>query len=121
MQNLGINFFKGDYMNNAWTYKNHEIEEGLKPGSKTFRYFFKILENDEKKCNYCVWIADDALGRLDPSKDFDGIIASNKAAWQQWVKDKIDNGDFRNRALKLEIEGQHEIDLSDMTDHIKPD
>ena len=108
-------------MKNAWTYKNHEIKEGLKPGSKTFRYFFKILENGEKKCNYCVWIADDALGRLDPSKEFDGIIASNKAAWQQWVKDKIDNGDFRNRALKLEVEGQREIDLSEMTDHIKTD
>jgi len=108
-------------MKNTWTYKNHDIEEGLKPGSKTFRYFFKIFENGDKKCNYCVWIADDALGKFDPSKKFDGIIASNKADWHQWVKDKIDNVDFRNRALKLELEGQHEINLSDMTDHIKPD
>ena len=29
-------------MKNAWTYKNHEIEEGLKPGSKTFRYFLRF-------------------------------------------------------------------------------
>ena len=108
-------------MKNTWTYKSHEIQEGLKPGSKTFRYFFKILENGEKKCNYCVWIADDALGKFDPSKEFDGIIASNKAAWHQWVKEKIDNADFRNRALKLDLDGQHEINLSDMTDHIKPD
>ncbi|MFT5700375.1 MAG: hypothetical protein ACI8ZB_003249 [Desulforhopalus sp.] len=33
------NFLKEDYMKNAWAYKNHEIEEGLKPGSKTFRFF----------------------------------------------------------------------------------
>ena len=108
-------------MKDVWTYENHEIQEGLKPESKTFRYFFKILESCEKKCNYCVWIADEALCRLDASKDFDIIIASNKAAWQQWVKDKVDNGDFRNRALKIEAEGQHEIDLSEMKDHIKPD
>ena len=108
-------------MKDAWTYKNHEIEEGLKPGSTTFRYFFKIMENGEKKCNYCVWVADDALARLVPSKDFDAILAANKAGWQQLVKDKIDNGDFRNRALKIEVEGQCEIDLSDMARHIKPD
>lgn len=108
-------------MKNEWSYKNHEIEEGLKPGSKTFRYFFKIQESGEKKCNYCVWIADNALERLNPSKDFDGIIASNKADWHQWVKDKIDDGDFRNRALKIDLDGQREINLSDMKDHIKPE
>jgi hypothetical protein len=111
----------GDKMQAAWTYKNHEIEEGLKPGTKTFRYFFKILESGEKKCNYCVWIADDALGQFDPSKEFDSIVASRKAAWHQWVKGKIDAGDFRNRALKIEKEGQQEINLSDMPYHIKSD
>ena len=108
-------------MNNEWTYKNHQIEAGMKPGSTTFRYFFRILENGEKKCNYCVWVADDALGQLDPSKDFDTILAANQSAWQQWVKDKIDNGDFRNRALKIDVKGQCEINLSDMVNHIKPD
>ena len=107
-------------MKNAWTYKNHEIEEGLKPGSKTFRYFFKILENGEKKCNYCVWIVDDALAQFD-SKDFNAIVASRKAAWAEWVKEKIDGSDFRNLALKLEKEGQQEINLSDMSDHVTPE
>lgn len=108
-------------MQPAWTYKNYEIEEGLKPGSKTFRYFFKILEKGEKKCNYCVWIVDDALTRFDPSREFTVIAASHKATWHQWVKEKIDGSDFRNRALKLEKTGQQEINLSDMSDHITPD
>ena len=108
-------------MQATWTYKNHEIYEGLKPGSKTFRYFFKILESGEKKCNYCVWITDDALGQFDSSKEFDSVVASRKAAWHQWVKGKIDDGDFRNRALKIEKEGQQEINLSNMPYHAKPD
>lgn len=107
-------------MQTTWTYKNHEIEEGLKPGSKTFRYFFKILESGEKKCNYCVWITDDTLDQFDSSKDFDAIVTSRKADWHQWVKGKIDGGDFRNRALRIGKEGQEEINLSDMSDHIKP-
>jgi hypothetical protein len=110
----------GDKMEATWTYKNHEIKEGLKPGSKTFRYFFKILESGEKKCNYCVWIADDALDQFHPAKEFDAIVTSRKAAWQQWVKGKIDDGDFRNRALTFEKEDQQEINLSDIPDHIKP-
>ncbi len=108
-------------MSNVWTYKDYEIVEGLKPGSKTFRYFFKILKSGEKKCNYCVWVADEALGGLSQSKEFDGIVDSNKKAWRQLVKEKIDNDDFRNRALKIEVGGQHEIDLSEMMDHVKPD
>jgi hypothetical protein len=51
----------------------------------------------------------------------DAIVASQKDAWHHWVKGKIDEGDFRNRALKIEKEGQVEINLSDMPDHIKPD
>jgi len=42
----------------TWSYKNYEIREGLKPGSKHFQYFFLVLEKDKKKCNYCVWIDD---------------------------------------------------------------
>ena len=108
-------------MQPTWTYKNHEIKEGLKPGSKSFRYFYKILENGEKKCNYCVWIVDDALTRFDPSKDFNAIVDSRKAAWQEWVEEKIDSSDFRNLALKLGKEGQQEINLSDMSDHVTPE
>jgi putative sterol carrier protein len=108
-------------MQEKWTYKNYEIEEGLKPGSKTFRYFFKILQNGDKKCNYCVWIADNAIDQFDPSQEFDAVVASQKDVWQEWVKGKIDAGDFRNRALKIEKEGRHEINLSEMSDHIKPD
>lgn len=106
-------------MQTTWTYKNCEIEEGLKPGSKTFRYFFKILESGEKKCNCCVWIVDGALSQFDSTKNFDAIVAAQKDAWHHWVKGKIDEGDFRNRALKIEKEGQTEINLSDMSDHIK--
>ncbi len=108
-------------MQPTWTYKNYEIKEGLKPGSKSFRYFFKVLENGEKKCSYCVWIVDEALTRFHPSKDFNGIVESCKATWHQWVKDKIDSNDLRNRALKLEKEGQQEINLSDMSDHVTLD
>ena len=108
-------------MPTAWTYKNLEIREGLKPGSKTFRYFFRVIEGGEKKCNYCVWIADDALTRFDPSNDFNTIVASRKAAWHRWVKGKIDRGDFRNRVLKFEKTGEHEINLSDMIEPVTAD
>ena len=114
--------FQMEYnMQTTWTYKDYEIEEGLKPGSKIFRYFFKVLENGEKKCKYCIWIVDDALARFDSSKDFNTIVASHKADWQQKVKEKIDGGDFRNRALKFGKESEEEINLSDMTDHVTPD
>lgn len=108
-------------MENTWTYKNFEIREGLKPGSKTFRYFFKVLESGEKKCNYCVWIVDDALTRFDPSKDFNAIVAFRKDSWHQWVKAKIDSGDFHNRALKIEKSGEQEINLSDISEHVTVD
>jgi hypothetical protein len=108
-------------MQPTWTYKNYEIKEGLKPGSNTFRYFFRIFESGEKKCNYCVWIVDDALSQFDPSKDFNAIVGSRKTTWHQWVKEKIDGGDFRNRALKLGKSSQQEINLSDMSEHVKPD
>jgi len=108
-------------MKNTWKYKNFEIQEGLKPGSKTFRYFFKVLDSGQKKCNYCVWIVDDALTRLDPSKDFDAIVASQRDSWHQWVIAKISGGDFRNRALKIEKSGEKEINLSDISEHVTVD
>ena len=108
-------------MENTWTYKNVEIREGLKPGSKTFRYFFKVLESGEKKCNYCVWIVDDALTRFDPSKDFNAIVAYRKDSWHQWVKAKIDASDFRDRALKIEKSREQEIDLSKHSEHVTLD
>jgi hypothetical protein len=61
----------------TWSYKNYEIEEGLKPGSSQFRYFFVVSESGEKKCNFCVWIADEAMSRFDPSKDFNSIVSSH--------------------------------------------
>ena len=64
---------------------------------------------------------DDALSQFDPSKDFNAIVSSRKATWHQWVKEKIDGGDFRNRALKVGKAGQQEINLSDMSEHVKPD
>ena len=52
-------------MQKTWTYTNYEIKEGLKPGSSQFRYFFAgNSESGEKKCNYCVWIVDDASYRF---------------------------------------------------------
>ena len=108
-------------MQNTWTYKSYEVKEGLKPGSPIFRYFFRVFEGGEKKCNYCVWIVDDALPRFDPSRNFNAIATSQKEAWHQWVKKKIDGGDFRNRALKFEKTGEREIDLSEMSEHVTPD
>ena len=108
-------------MQENWTYKHHEIPEGLKPGSRTFRYFFKIFKNGEKKCNYCVWITDDAMETFDPSRKFDTVVTSQKETWRTWVKEKIDDQDFRNRALKIAKHGQQEINLSEMSDHISPD
>ena len=93
----------------------------MKPGSKTFRYFFKVLDRGQKKCNYCVWISDDALSRFDPSKDYNTIVASRKEAWREWIKAKIDGGDFRNRALKVEKSGEQEINLSDLMENVTVD
>lgn len=108
-------------MQKAWSYTNYEIKEGLKPGSSQFRYFFIVSESGEKKCNYCIWIADDALSRFDSSRDFSSIVSSQIENWHVWVKEKIDAADFRNRALKFEKTGQKEIDLSEMTEHVDMD
>jgi hypothetical protein len=108
-------------MQKTWAYKNYEIKEGLKPGSSQFRYFFAVSESGEKKCNYCVWIVDEALPRFDPSKDFDSIVSSQIETWHQWVKGKIDAAEFKNRALKFEKTGEKEIDLSEMAEHVSMD
>jgi hypothetical protein len=101
-----------------WLYKNLQITEGLKPESKHFQYFFVISEGGEKKCNYCVWMDDEALSCLAPSKNFEEIVSWKREEWSKWVKEKIDNGDFRNLALKMEKTGQKEINLSEMQEKI---
>ena len=108
-------------MQKTWSHNNYEIKEGLKPGSSQFRYFFAVSESGEKKCNYCVWIMDEALSRFDQSKDFNSIVSSQKKIWHEWVKEKIEASDFRNRALKFEKTGKKEIDLSEMTEHVTMD
>ncbi|MDX2440788.1 MAG: hypothetical protein QNK40_09580, partial [Desulfobacterales bacterium] len=101
-------------MQKKWTYKNYETQEGLKPGSPTFRYFFVVSEKSIKKSNYCVWIKDDALARFDQSKNFDTIISSQRENWIKWIKEKIDAQDFQNRALIFDKTGETEINLSEM-------
>lgn len=105
-------------MKNRWSYKNYEIEEGLKPGSSHFQYFYVVSEKGQKKCNYCVWIEDEALSRFGSSRDFDPIISSQSATWNQWVKGKIDGGDFGNKVLKIDKDGEREIELSELSTHL---
>ena len=108
-------------MQKTWSHNNYEIKEGLKPGSSQFRYFFAVSESGEKKCNYCVWIMDEALSRFDQSKDFNSIVSSQKEIWHEWVKEKIEASDFRNRVLKFDKTGEKEIDLSEMAEHVTMD
>ena len=108
-------------MQKKWTYKNYDIQEGLKPRSSTFPYFFVVSEKGMKKSNYCVWIKDNALFRFDPSKNFDTIISSQRDKWSQWVREKIDSQDFQNRALKIDETGEMEINLSEMDRHVSMD
>lgn len=108
-------------MQTEWIYRSCQIVEGLKPNSTQFRYYFTVSDNKKKKCHYCVWIADDVLSSFDPAKDFNAIAASQKAAWQAWVKEKIDAEDFNNRALKIDKTGKTEINLSELTDPISMD
>ncbi len=82
-------------------------------------------QSDQKrnltKCNYCVWIVDDAVSRFDESKDFNAIVSSQIEAWHEWVKKKIDAAEFKNRALKIDKTGEKEIALSEMVEHVKMD
>lgn len=106
----------------GWSYKNLDISEGLKPGSKHFQYFFVVSEKGKKKCNYCVWIDDENLTQFTThSKEFEEIASLKKDQWRKWVQGKIDQGDFRNLVLKLEKNGQREIDLSEMEKVLKPE
>ncbi|MBW1782470.1 MAG: hypothetical protein JRL30_17220 [Deltaproteobacteria bacterium] len=105
-------------MKERWSYKGYEIEAGLKPGGKHFQYFFSVSKGNEKKCNFCVWIEDDALSRFDQKKDFEAIAAAQGEAWERWVKTHIDEGDFQNKVLKFEKGGEKEIDLSEMREHL---
>ncbi len=98
-------------MDKIWKYKDLDVKENFKPGSKHFQYFFVVTEKGKKKCNYCVWIEDKALSRFDLSKGFDSIVSGKREDWKVWVKEKIEQGEFRNLALKYEEEGQVEIDL----------
>jgi len=108
-------------MNKQWKYNNYEIQEGLKPGSNKFRYFFIVSENNKKKSNYCVWIKDEALSHFDESNNFDTIISSQRENWIDWIKEKIDTQDFQNRALVFDKAGKTEINLSEMDAHITMD
>lgn len=108
-------------MQKTWSYKDFEIKEGLKPGSEKFRYFFVVSESGQKKANYCVWIVDDALARFDEAGDFDAIVSARADEWRGWVKGKIDDGDFRNRAKKYDATGETEINLSEIDDHVSMD
>ena len=105
-------------MANQWSYKHFQINEGLKPGSPHFQYFFVVSKEGVKKCNYCVWIEDDALSLFHESKNFSSISSSHRDQWSAWVKGKIDQGDFRNIALLVEKTGQKEIDLAQAEDHL---
>ncbi len=105
-------------MDNQWSYKDYQIRDGLKPGSPHCQYFYVVSEQGKKKCNYCVWIVDDALARFDRSGNFASIVSSQKEAWDKWVKGKIDAGDFGNKVLKYDRDGEKEIELSEMTAHL---
>ncbi len=107
-------------MTSEWSYKHFQISEGLKPGSPHFQYFFVVSKDGIKKCNYCVWIEDEALSLYHESKSFSSISSSFRDQWSTWVKGKIDKGDFRNTALVLGKSGQREIDLAQLEDHVSP-
>ncbi|MDY6792651.1 MAG: hypothetical protein SWH54_15425 [Thermodesulfobacteriota bacterium] len=108
-------------MQKKWTYKNYEIQEGLKPGSTTFRYFFVVSQQGMKKGRFCVWIKDEALSGFDSSKNFATIISSQREIWGKWIKEKIDAQDWQNRALKIDHTGETEINLSEMKEHVTMD
>lgn len=106
-------------MNKGWSYKNFDIEEGLKPGCSNFQYYFIVSQNGEKKCRYCVWITHDALARFDPSEKFAPIVAAESASWKEWVKSKIDQGEFRDRVLRFDPLGREEIDLTTISKKLR--
>jgi len=108
-------------MEQHWSYKGYDIRDGLKPGSKHFQYFYVVSEQSKKKCNYCVWITDEALARFEGRGDFAAIVSSHQETWKKWVKEKIDAGDFDNKVLKYSKDNEEEIDLSEMTSYLSMD
>jgi hypothetical protein len=108
-------------MGNNWVYGKYGIKEGFKPGSSHFQYFFAVSEDGLKKCNYCVWIADDAIDRFGSSGNFNSIVSSQGETWRKWITDKIDAKDFGNKVLKIEKDREKEIELSEMKTHFSMD
>jgi hypothetical protein len=51
---------------------------------------------------------------LSASKNFNAILDSHREDWNKWVKEKIDQKDFRNVVLMFDQEGQKEMDLDKM-------
>jgi hypothetical protein len=105
-------------MENEWIYKDYRIRDGLKPGSPHFQYFYVLSDQGGEKCNYCVWIVDEALTRFDQSGDFNSIASSQRETWNKWVRGRIDAGDFSNKVLKYDRDSEKEIELSEMTTHL---
>jgi hypothetical protein len=105
-------------MGNEWSYKGLSVKEGLKPGSKHFQYFFVVSERGQKKCNYCIWIQDEVLPQFTASGDFKTILGSHSGDWNKWVKEKIDQKDFRNVVLIFDKEGHKEMDLDIMDEKL---
>jgi hypothetical protein len=105
----------------TWSYKDFRIVEGLKPESRHFQYFFAVSEKGAKKCNYCVWIDDENLERFGRTEGMEEIASAGREEWSKWVREKIDQGDFRDLVLKLEKEGRKEIDLGDTDEKVMPD
>lgn len=106
-------------MDKQWSYGNFQITEGLKPASAHFQYFFIVSQSGAKKCRLCVWITDEALSGFDSSREFVPIAYSGREDWSEWVRNKIDQGDFRDRVLRFDSAGREEIDLMDMTEKLK--
>ena len=107
-------FAEEESMEGEWSYKSLKVKEGFKPGSEHFQYFFVVSEGGQKKCNYCVWIEDEALSRFNNSKNFNAILDSHREDWNKWVKEKIDQKDFRNMVLLFDEHGRKEVDLDKM-------
>ncbi|CAB1081020.1 hypothetical protein JY97_04485 [Alkalispirochaeta odontotermitis] len=59
--------------------------------------------------------------KINRSKDFNSIVSSRIETWHEWVKGKIDDADFSNRALIYDKAGEIEIDLSEMAEHVSID
>ena len=104
-----------------WSYKEFQINEGFKPESKHFQYFFVVSEKGKKRCNYCFWIDDENLAPSAGPKEFEEIISLKREEWSRWVQTKIDKGDFRNLVLKLEKKSQKEIDLDQLEKKLEPE